>query len=98
MSNGAGHIMDMNNRLKQNRAQRPSNRKKFKENGRGGIYASTGESQKPNFKTIPEEALKNVKTKIREKALLERKRENRLLVGFIVFMIVAFGTIVMLVN
>lgn len=38
MGFGAGHILDMNNRIKQNRAQRPSNREKFKGKNREGIY------------------------------------------------------------
>lgn len=38
MSHGAGHILDMINRLKQNRALRPSNRQKFKERNRNIIH------------------------------------------------------------
>ncbi len=34
MSFGAGHTQDMINRIKQNKAQRASKRKKFKENNR----------------------------------------------------------------
>ncbi|RFC53908.1 hypothetical protein DXU93_10190 [Brumimicrobium aurantiacum] len=34
MGFGAGHMQDMNNRLKQNRAQRSSKRSKFKGNNR----------------------------------------------------------------
>jgi len=34
-----GHVFDMINRMKQNRAQRPSNRAKFKENNRTLIYS-----------------------------------------------------------
>jgi hypothetical protein len=38
---GSGHVQDMNNRIKQNRAQRPSKRPKFKENNRENIYSDS---------------------------------------------------------
>ncbi|MFV0565229.1 MAG: hypothetical protein ACK5NB_05270 [Flavobacteriaceae bacterium] len=72
MSFGAGHIMDMINRMKQNRAQRPSNRSKFKENNREAIYSTEKEVERPIFKTIPEEELDKIKTKIRKQAKTER--------------------------
>ncbi len=34
MSGGAGHVMDMSNRMKQNRSMKTSNRKKLKSNNR----------------------------------------------------------------
>ena len=40
MGFGAGHVLDMINRMKQNRALRPSNRSKFKENNRDEIKGS----------------------------------------------------------
>ncbi len=49
---GSGHVQDMNNRIKQNRAQRPSKRPKFKENNRENIYqVSNKKINRPNFKT-----------------------------------------------
>jgi len=98
MSHGAGHIMDMINRLKQNRAQRPSNRKKFKENNREGIYSAAESSQKPNFKTVPKEQLKKIKAQIRKKAKADKKREIRFFIEFILFFLVIILGIFMWTN
>jgi len=75
MGLGAGHVLDMINRMKQNRAQRPSNRSKFKENNRDAIYASDKKSQHPNFKTVSEIELNKIKNRIQERAKAERKKE-----------------------
>ncbi len=83
MSYGAGHVMDMINRMKQNRAQRPSNRQKFKENNRDGIYSTDKKAERPNFKTVPEKKLTEIKKRIRERAKSERKKE-RLIFGIFI--------------
>ncbi|SFD02352.1 hypothetical protein [Algibacter pectinivorans] len=80
MGLGAGHVLDMINRMKQNRAQRPSNRSKFKENNRDGIYSSDKKSRQPNFKTVPEKELIEIKNRIRERAKAEQKKE-RIIIG-----------------
>lgn len=85
MSYGAGHIMDMINRIKQNRAQRPSNRPKFKENNRKGIYSTDKKTKRPIFKTVPEKELNKIKKQIRERAKAERKKERLIFGIFIVF-------------
>lgn len=72
MGNGAGHILDMINRLKQNRAMRPSNKAKFKENNRETIYSKR---RKIKFKTVPKEKLEEIKNQIRAQAKSERKKE-----------------------
>lgn len=83
MGYGAGHVMDMINRMKQNRAQRPSNRAKFKENNREGIYSTNKKSKRPNFKTVSEKELNKIKKQIRERAKIERKKE-RLIYGIFI--------------
>jgi hypothetical protein len=83
MGLGAGHVMDMINRMKQNRAQRPSNRSKFKENNRDGIYSSDKKSRKPSFKTVPEKELTEIKNRIRERAKAEQKKE-RIITGILI--------------
>ncbi len=83
MGYGAGHVMDMINRMKQNRAQRPSNRAKFKENYREGIYSTNKKSKRPNFKTVSEKELNKIKKQIRERAKIERKKE-RLIYGIFI--------------
>lgn len=72
MSYGAGHILDMINRLKQNRAIRPSNKAKFKEHNRETIYSKR---RKIKFKTVPKEKLEEIKNQIRARAKSERKKE-----------------------
>ena len=72
MSHGAGHILDMINRLKQNRAIRPSNKSKFKEHNRETIYSKR---RKIKFKTVPKEKLEEIKNQIRARAKSERKKE-----------------------
>ena len=89
MGLGAGHVMDMINRMKQNRAQRPSNRSKFKENNRDGIYSSDKKSPKPNFKTVPEKELIEIKNWIRKRAKTEQKKERIIIGIFILFGIIS---------
>ena len=72
MSYGAGHILDMINRLKQNRAIRPSNKAKFKEHNRETIYSKR---RKIKFKTVPKEKLEEIKNQIRARAKSERKKK-----------------------
>lgn len=73
---GSGHVQDMNNRIKQNRAQRPSKRPKFKENNRENIYSDSDKKvNRPTFKTVPEEELIKILKNIRQSAENERKRE-----------------------
>jgi hypothetical protein len=75
MSGGAGHIADMNNRMKQNRSMKTSNKPKFKSNNRD-LNFSSGESQKLTFKKVSEEELARIKTEIRNKEQSERKKER----------------------
>ena len=74
MSFGAGHTQDMINRIKQNKAQRASKRKKFKENNREGIYVNYEKSKEINSKTIPKKKLTKIKKEIRKTARKNRKR------------------------
>ena len=73
MANGAGHIQDMINRMRQNRASRPSNRSRFKENNREAIYEKTPFQEKPNFKEVSPKTFLRVNSQFREKAAKERK-------------------------
>jgi len=55
MSHGAGHILDMINRMKQNRALRSSNKQKFKGNNRGIINSESNNETKTQYsKLFPE--------------------------------------------
>tara|TARA_R110002049_G_scaffold277604_4_gene456154 strand:- start:44 stop:328 length:285 start_codon:yes stop_codon:yes gene_type:complete len=75
MSGGAGHVADMNNRMKQNRSMKTSNKQKFKSNNRD-LNFSKGESGSLSFKKVSEKELTQIKNDIREKAEKERKKER----------------------
>lgn len=93
MGLGAGHVLDMINRMKQNRAQRPSNRDKFKQNNREGIYSSEVK-EKPKFKTVPEEELLRIKEQIQINAKKQRKREIKIFsIVFVLIIIAVLGFI-----
>ena len=73
---GSGHVQDMNNRLKQNRAQRPSKRPKFREHNRDNIYSSTDHKHENlKFKAVSKEKLAEIKKRIREHAKKDRQKE-----------------------
>ncbi|MCH4824597.1 hypothetical protein ML462_15595 [Gramella lutea] len=80
MSFGAGHVQDMNNRLKQNRANKPSNRAKFKENNREGIYSKKQQTDKIKFHQVPKEKLERIKEAIRIKSKSEKLKQIKILV------------------
>jgi hypothetical protein len=91
MSGGAGHVADMNNRMKQNRSMKTSNKPKFKSNNRD-LNFSNGESKKLTFKKVSEEELTRIKTEIRKKAESERKKE-RIIIALIVLMLIIILTV-----
>ena len=75
MGFGAGHIQDINSRIKQNRELRPSNRQKFKGKNRQAIYAKSNENQNPlNLKSVSEKELIEIKKYNSERAIMEQKR------------------------
>ena len=89
--------MDMINRMKQNRALRPSNRPKFKENNREKIYSTEKKLKRPNFKTVDEKELNKLNTQIRKRAKSEQKKEQLIYGILIVFgLIILIGLMVWL--
>ena len=90
MSGGAGHIADMNNRMKQNRSIKTSNKLKFKSNNRD-LNFSKGEGAKLTFKKVSEEELTQIKNEIRRKSKSERKKERR------IFILTTFVLIIILI-
>jgi hypothetical protein len=82
MSGGAGHIMDMNNRMRQNRSMKSSNKQKFKSNNRD-LDFKKGNSKKLEFKKVSDKELERIKFKIRQKAKAERKREKIIFISII---------------
>ena len=86
----AGHVLDMIKRIRQNRALRPSNRQRFKENNRENIYTDNVDPvDRLNFKIVTEEKLSGLKKQIRQRAERERKEE---LVLYVVFL--AIGSMI----
>jgi hypothetical protein len=70
----AGHVQDMINRLKLSKAQKPSNRGKFKGNARQAIYDQN--SAKPlKFKNLEPKAEKELLLQIRKELHSKRRRE-----------------------
>ncbi|MEO9510814.1 MAG: hypothetical protein ABJN84_00475 [Flavobacteriaceae bacterium] len=87
----------MNNRIKQNREQRPSKRAKFKENNRNGIYSTEQKADKLNFKNISIKDLNKLKHQIHERAKKDQKKELALYGIFFVFgLIILIGMLVLL--
>ena len=87
MSFGAGHVQDMNNRMKQHRSQRTSNKPKFKGNERELI--SQGSKFKPEFKKVSEEKLNLIKKEIRD----SNSRENlKTILVYLLVLICVFAT------
>ncbi|MCM4169158.1 Cell division protein DivIB [Arenibacter antarcticus] len=81
---GAGHVADMNNRLNRNRALKPSNRTRFKENNRDTIISDSEPiASKLTFKKVSEIELKEIKNKIRNRARKEHNRKTYILIGII---------------
>ncbi len=95
MSHGAGHILDMINRLKQNRAIRPSNKAKFKEHNRETIYSKR---RKIKFKTVPKEKLEKIKNRIRAQVKSEKKKEAIIYLACIAFVLAMLALILLLLN
>jgi hypothetical protein len=86
-----GHVMDMINRMKNNRAQRPSQRAKYKDKIWEGIYSGTSKTTVlPNFKVVSEEELTAVKKRINERAVADRKKEKLFQQVFSVLAVLAF--------
>lgn len=73
MGFGAGHIQDMNSRMKQNRELRPSNRQKFKGKNRQPIYSKSNENPQ-NLISVSEKELIEMKKYNSERAKMEQKR------------------------
>ncbi|QLE00848.1 hypothetical protein HX109_04430 [Galbibacter sp. BG1] len=79
MAFGAGHVLDMINRMKQNRAQRPSQKAKFDTKNTG--YSRT-DFKCPKYVELSPEKLKAFQLKIRTQAHREKRKEHILFAAF----------------
>ncbi|WP_027418219.1 hypothetical protein [Crocinitomix catalasitica] len=83
MSGGAGHIMDMINRMKQNRSAKTSNRQKFEPNSNN---SSAIPNHRTEFKKVPHEELVAIKRKIHKE--LKRDKQKQLYLSIIVLLLI----------
>ncbi len=86
MSGGAGHLADMNNRMRQNRAAKTSNKLKFKGNNRSLNFKSS-DSKKRIKVAVSSEELEVIKSRIRNKIGQEQRR-NILIVSVILMFLI----------
>lgn len=75
MSYGAGHSFDMMQRMKQQRALKPSKRYLFKGQLRDSILVEDDQHKRLYIPEVPEEGLHRIKVEIRYKAKQQRRRE-----------------------
>lgn len=69
---GSGSLMHMNISMKQNRANKTSNKQKFRANDGGKIH-SNKHTKTLHFKEVPKEELEKIKNDIRKKSHKERR-------------------------
>ncbi len=86
MTGGAGHIMDMNNRMKQNRSMKTSKKEKFKSHSRDVIH-SDEKKTKWNIRRISKVRLDKIRRRIKEKAIWEQKKE-KLVFAFVALIVI----------
>jgi hypothetical protein len=91
MSGGAGHIADMNNRMKQNRSMKASKKPKFKSNNRD-LNFSKSKSEKLTFQKVSKHELIHLKKRIKRKAESERKKE-RIIIALTTLILIIILTI-----
>lgn len=91
---GAGHVADMNNRVRQNRSIKPSNRARFKDN-RGTIYSdSVPTLTKLDFKKVSKIELRKIKEEIKNRAFKDRTRETYIFLSLVIVLLVILILIV----
>lgn len=91
---GAGHVADMNNRVRQNRSIKSSNRARFKDN-RGTIYSdSVPTLTKLDFKKVSKIELRKIKEEIKNRALKDRTRETYIFLSLVIVLLVILILIV----
>ena len=89
---GAGSLMHMNVSMKQNRANKTSNKQKFRSNVGGKIH-SNNHAEALQFKKVPKEELERIKIGIREKS---RSEQRKLLITVIVIAVLVIALMLIL--
>jgi len=83
---GAGHIIDMNNRMRQNRSMKSSKRQKFQGSNRALDFAMKNTTE-VCFKEVPKAELDAIKNTILTKVKSVQKRESIIFISVIVITI-----------
>lgn len=90
MSYGAGHIIDMINRMKQNRSMLSSKRQKFKSKNREGIYSETKKGKQVKDHSLTEEELNQLKKEIAKRTQEEHRRVWIISIVIVLFIFIIF--------
>jgi len=92
MSGGGGHMADMNNRMRQNRARKTSNKEKFKGRNRPLDFKKSIGRKLPKV-TVSPAVLTEIKEKIRDTIKKER-RQHMLVLALVLMLIVGLYYII----
>ena len=95
MIGGAGHMMDMNRRMEQNRSMKRFDRKKLRESKKKEKFDS---GIKLEFKEVSKEELEIIKLKIRQNAKKEKRREKIILTVSTVIVVVGIPLLIYYFN
>ena len=88
----AGHVLDIINRMRQNRAIRTSNKQKIRSNNREVAHS---DKDALHFKEVPKEELERIKSNIREKSHRERRI---LIIAFVITAVLVIALMYILFN
>lgn len=91
---GSGSLMHMNISMKQNRANKTSNKQKFRANDGGKIH-SNKHTKALQFKEVSKEELEKIKSNIREKL---RKDRRTFITTFIVTAVLVVALMLIIFN
>jgi hypothetical protein len=88
----------MNNRLKQNRVQRPFQRKKFKDNNWEGIHSKEKTSKATPLKTFTTQEIESAKQQIQKNVAKQRKTLRIFYALSLVFSVLVFIALYLFLN
>jgi hypothetical protein len=91
---GSGSVMNMIVSMRQNRANKTSNKQKFRSN-EGCKIRSNNHTEALHFKEIPKEELERIKNDIREKS---RKERRILIIIFVITAVLVIALMIILFN
>ena len=90
---GHGFIFDAIRKIKENRAVRTSNRNKFNGNFSGDTILKSGNRDKIEFPTLPEQQVKEVRERIRVRHLYRKRNRIWILSISLVVVLIALSVL-----